>query len=61
MTQDKAIAEQELPEDFTSAWASVLLDLWERRSRPDPHVDASHQDDHQTKSALVKEDAAHDE
>lgn len=24
---------QELPEDFTSAWASVVLDLYERQKR----------------------------
>lgn len=58
MTQDKAIAEQELPEDFTSAWASVLLDLWEKRSRPDRHSDVSHRDDHQTKSTPATEDVS---
>ena len=25
----------ELPEDFTSAWATVVLDLWERRQSPE--------------------------
>lgn len=61
ITQDKAIAKQELPEDFTSAWASVLLDLWEKRSRPDRRADVAHQDDHQTKSTPVTEDVADDE
>jgi len=61
MTQDKAIADQELPEDFASAWATVLLDLWEKRSRSHRHSDVSHQDDHQTKSTPVTEDLVDDE
>jgi hypothetical protein len=36
-TQDKpAVDQQELPEDFTSAWASVLLDVFEKQRKTEP-------------------------
>jgi len=41
-TQDQQpVDEQELPEDFTSAWASVLLDVFEKQQRKLPDAEKS--------------------
>jgi len=54
-------AVDQLPEDFTSAWATVLLDLWEKRSRADRDTGDLNDDVHPSHSIPVMEDIADDE